>query len=115
MYTFVQFQETKVPLESSNLVGVVRTMGGGVDEVPLILVVEDEYPIQGIIEDALIEAGFGADILSSGEEALTLFLGKLKTYRALVTDVALKGRGNCRPDQRERPLPSRNLHERRTR
>ena len=62
------------------------------NELPLILVVEDDYPIQSIVEDALIEGGFAADILSSGEEALTLFRGGLKTYKALVTDVALKGR-----------------------
>jgi len=36
-----------------------------VSDVPLILVVEDEYPLQGILEDALAEAGFGTDILSS--------------------------------------------------
>jgi DNA-binding response OmpR family regulator len=65
-----------------------------VDELPLVLVVEDEYPIQGIVEDALTEGGFASDILSSGEEALTLFLGGLKNYRALVTDVSLKGRLN---------------------
>lgn len=58
----------------------------------MILVIEDEYPIQGIVEDALIEGGFATDILSSGEEALTLFRGGLKSYRALVTDVSLKGR-----------------------
>jgi DNA-binding response OmpR family regulator len=61
-----------------------------VQELPAILVIEDEYPIQGIVEDVLIEGGFATDILSSGEEALTLFRGG--NYRALVTDVALKGR-----------------------
>jgi DNA-binding response OmpR family regulator len=38
--------------------------------------------------------GFATDILSSGEEALTLFRGRLKNYKALVTDVGLKGRLN---------------------
>ena len=61
-------------------------------ELPVILVIEDEYPIQGIVEDVLIEGGFATDILSSGEEALTLFRGGLKPYRVLVTDVTLKGR-----------------------
>ena len=60
-------------------------------ELPLILVVEDEYALQGVVEDALTEGGFDTDILSSGEEALTLFKGRLKEYRALVTDVNLKG------------------------
>ena len=64
------------------------------NELPVLLVVEDEYPIQDIVEDALTEGGFAADLLSSGEEALTLFRGRLKNYKALVTDVALKGRLN---------------------
>jgi DNA-binding response OmpR family regulator len=38
---------------------------------PLILVVEDEYPLQAVVEEALLEAGFATDILSSAEEALT--------------------------------------------
>jgi DNA-binding response OmpR family regulator len=62
-----------------------------VSELPLILVIEDEYALQGVVEDALNEGGFEADILSSGEEALTLFKGRIKEYRALVTDVNLKG------------------------
>jgi len=57
----------------------------------LILVIEDEYALQGIVEDALIEGGFEAQVLSSGEEALTLFKGRIKEYRALVTDINLKG------------------------
>jgi DNA-binding response OmpR family regulator len=61
-------------------------------ELPLILVVEDEYPLQGIVEEALIEAGFETDILSSAEETLTLLKNGAKNYRALVTDVNLKGR-----------------------
>jgi len=63
-----------------------------VDELPVILVIEDEYPVQGMVEEWLTEGGFSADILSSGEEALTLFKSGLKNYKALVTDVGLKGR-----------------------
>jgi len=63
-----------------------------VSELPVILVIEDEYPLQGIVEEALTDGGFATDILSSGEEALTLFKGGLKNYVALVTDVNLKGR-----------------------
>jgi DNA-binding response OmpR family regulator len=63
-----------------------------VPELPLILVVEDDYPLQGVVEDALTEGGFESEILSSGEEALTLFKGGTKDYKALVTDVTLKGR-----------------------
>jgi DNA-binding response OmpR family regulator len=61
-------------------------------EVPVILVVEDDYPLQGVVEDILIESGFGVDILSSAEEALTLFGSGIKSHKALVTDVNLKGR-----------------------
>jgi CheY-like chemotaxis protein len=61
-------------------------------ELPLILVIEDEYPLQGIVEEVLAKGGFGADILSSAEEALTLFKSGTKEYKALVTDVSLKGR-----------------------
>ncbi|WP_244442310.1 response regulator [Bradyrhizobium sp. OHSU_III] len=56
-----------------------------------LLVVEDEYPLQDLVVEALREGGFDAAILSSGEEALTLFRGKVAPYRALVTDVNLKG------------------------
>ena len=62
--------------------------------MPLILVVEDDYPVQGVVEEMLADGGFATDILSSGEEALTLFKGRLKNYKALVTDVSLKGRLN---------------------
>jgi DNA-binding response OmpR family regulator len=63
-----------------------------VDELPIILVIEDEYPVQGLVEEWLADGGFVAEILSSGEEALTLFKSGLKNYNALVTDVNLKGR-----------------------
>jgi DNA-binding response OmpR family regulator len=55
-------------------------------------VVEDEYSLQGIVEEALTDGGFETDILSSAEEALTLFKGGAKNYKALVADVNLKGR-----------------------
>jgi DNA-binding response OmpR family regulator len=61
-------------------------------ELPVILVVEDEDAVQALIEDALADGGFAAEILASGEEALTLFTGGQKNYAALVTDVNLKGR-----------------------
>lgn len=47
--------------------------------------------MQGLVEEALREGGFETAILSSGEEALTLFRGRVAPYRALVTDVNLKG------------------------
>jgi DNA-binding response OmpR family regulator len=48
------------------------TEGKSVGEAPLILVVEDDYPLQGGV-DFLRQGGFDTHILSSGEEALTLF------------------------------------------
>jgi DNA-binding response OmpR family regulator len=72
--------------------GAAKSRGGKrVSELPVILVIEDEYSLQGIVEEALTEGGFEADILSSAEEALTLFKGGVRNYRALVTDVTLKG------------------------
>jgi hypothetical protein len=38
--------------------------GVDVSELPLILVVEDEYALQGVVEDALIEGGFETEIMS---------------------------------------------------
>jgi DNA-binding response OmpR family regulator len=42
------------------------------DELPIILVVEDEAPIQDFVEDALTDAGFHLMVSPSGEEAPTL-------------------------------------------
>jgi DNA-binding response OmpR family regulator len=62
------------------------------NELPVILVIEDEDSIQTVVEEALTEGGFATDVVASGEEALTLFSGGLRSYKALVTDVGLKGR-----------------------
>ena len=62
------------------------------NELPVILVIEDEDSIQTVVEEALTEGGFASDVVASGEEALTLFSGGLRSYKALVTDVGLKGR-----------------------
>jgi CheY-like chemotaxis protein len=59
----------------------------------VILVVEDDQAVQGIIEDTLADGGFDVAIAASGEEALTLLKGSDKgTYRALITDINLRGR-----------------------
>ena len=60
--------------------------------LPIVLIVEDDEPIQAIVEEALREAGFETAIASSAEEAVTLLKGKVMNYRALVTDINLKGR-----------------------
>ena len=62
--------------------------------IPVVLVIEDDEPIQVVVEDALAEAGFEPAIVPSGEEAVTLLQGMAAEYRALVTDIALRGRIN---------------------
>jgi DNA-binding response OmpR family regulator len=61
-------------------------------EIPLILVIEDEYLLQADLEQALADAGFATEIVSSGEEALTLLMAKSERPSALVSDVRLAGR-----------------------
>ena len=61
------------------------------EDVPVILVIEDDQLIQSVVEEALKEGGFEIAIASSGENAVKLLDldasdGK---YRALVTDVNL--------------------------
>jgi DNA-binding response OmpR family regulator len=63
-----------------------------VEDRPVILVIEDDQGIQGIIEDALTEGGFEPAIAATGEEAITLLQGDHTRYRALVTDIKLLGR-----------------------
>jgi CheY-like chemotaxis protein len=62
------------------------------EESPVILVVEDDPPIQIIVEDALVDGGFEPAISPSGEEAMTLLKGHKGKYHALVTDITLLGR-----------------------
>lgn len=42
------------------------------DEMPIILLVEDEAPIQEFVKDALHEAGYDSTVSPSAEEALKL-------------------------------------------
>ena len=48
---------------------------GSLEKSPVILVVEDDLPIQMIVEDALVDGGFEPAIAPSGEEAVTLLEG----------------------------------------
>ncbi|RXH42716.1 transcriptional regulator [Bradyrhizobium zhanjiangense] len=64
-------------------------VGGSVNEVPLILVVEDEYLLRRDMEEILTGAGFAGDSFPSGETALASFMDNAKTYKALITDVNL--------------------------
>ena len=58
----------------------------------MILVVEDDDLIQTLVEEALGEGGFEAAIVPSGEEAVSLLNGQKGNYRALVTDINLRGK-----------------------
>lgn len=73
-----------------------RAAAGNVDvpdmEMPVVLVVEDEELLQSFIADALHDGGFEAIVASSGEEAVTLLQADNGQYRALVTDIDLKGK-----------------------
>jgi DNA-binding response OmpR family regulator len=62
------------------------------ENVPVILVIEDDDAIQTVLETALDDAGFEPAIAASGEEAVTLLRGMKNAYRALVTDISLRGR-----------------------
>ena len=62
------------------------------ESVGIVLVVEDEGAIQVMAEEALTDAGFEPAVTASGEEALTLLMGPMRDgYRALVTDIRLRG------------------------
>src|SRR6266478_7295580 len=66
----------------------------GVEELPVVLVVEDDQSLQSIVEESLTDGGFEPAIAPSGEEAVTLLKSGLTKYRALVTDINLIGRMN---------------------
>ncbi|MBU6462926.1 MAG: response regulator [Bradyrhizobium sp.] len=57
----------------------------------LILVVEDDYYVKEMVQEALSDGGFESEIVASGEEAVTLLKDKHDKYRAVVTDINLQG------------------------
>ena len=61
------------------------------EKLPVVLVVEDDDAIQAVVESALMDGGFEPAIAPSGEEAVTLLKGMKSKYRALVTDISLRG------------------------
>lgn len=61
-------------------------------ELPVVLVVEDDHSIQEMVETSLTDGGFEPAIAASGEEAVTLLKSGAIKYRALVTDIGLRGR-----------------------
>jgi DNA-binding response OmpR family regulator len=60
-----------------------------VENLQIILVVEDDQLLQGLIEESLTDAGFATVLASSGENAVELLLASEGKYRALVTDINL--------------------------
>jgi CheY-like chemotaxis protein len=66
---------------------------GGFDlpDLLVVLVVEDDPLIQTLIDEALCDGGYEPAIVASGEEAVTLLQGYPQNYRALVSDINLKG------------------------
>jgi CheY-like chemotaxis protein len=61
-------------------------------ELPRILVVEDDPLLQAVVEDSLADGGFDVAVVASGEEALALLREGAASYKALVTDIHLKGK-----------------------
>jgi hypothetical protein len=60
-----------------------------VEDLPIVLVVDDDPLIQSFAEETLTDGGFEIVIASSGEDAIDLLdAGKAK-YRAMVTDINL--------------------------
>ena len=57
--------------------------------MPVILVVEDDQLVQGVVEESLTDGGFDVAIATSGEDALELLNASEGKYRALVTDINL--------------------------
>jgi CheY-like chemotaxis protein len=64
-------------------------IGGQVDNLQVILIVEDDHLIQSVVEETLTDGGFEIVIASSGENAVELLDGSHGKYRALVTDINL--------------------------
>ena len=58
----------------------------------LVFLVDDEAPIQHILQDALEEGGFVVATASSAEEAIAMLNAEGMAYNALVTDVNLGGK-----------------------
>ncbi|HKS18022.1 MAG TPA: response regulator [Bradyrhizobium sp.] len=61
---------------------------------PIILVIEDDRLVQSMIDEILTRSGFDTAIAPSGEEAITLLRGKSIPYRALISDINLRGKAD---------------------
>ena len=59
------------------------------NELPTILIVEDDHLVQSVVEEALKEGGFEIAIAASATQAIELLDSDIGKYRALVTDINL--------------------------
>ena len=59
------------------------------ENLPVILVAEDDHLIRSVVEESLADGGFKIVTASSGENALELLDTSEGKYRALVTDINL--------------------------
>ena len=57
--------------------------------LPIILVVEDDALVRGVVEETLTDGGFEIVMVSSGENAIDLLEVRKVNYRAVVTDINL--------------------------
>ena len=73
------------------MLGLAARWERDLTDLVVIMVVEDDQQIQGLVEEALSDGGFDSAIAASGEEAVTLLKGNRSHYRALVTDIDLSG------------------------
>jgi CheY-like chemotaxis protein len=62
---------------------------GAVEDLPLVLIVEDDPLIHAIVQESLSDGGYQIDVASSGENAVNLLEVSNGKYRALVTDINL--------------------------
>ena len=57
--------------------------------LPIILVVEDDPLVRGVVEETLTDGGFEIAMVSSGENAIDLLEVQQVKYGAVVTDINL--------------------------
>ena len=59
--------------------------------MPVILLVEDDEPIQDFVRGVLGNAGVDLTVSSSAEEALVVLASGVVRFRGLVTDIRIEG------------------------
>lgn len=61
----------------------------------LVLLVDDEESVRGVMRDALLRAGFTVFEAGTFEEAISTAAGVLSDLELLIADVSLPGRNGC--------------------